>query len=436
MPLLTRISGTFCTTEPNPPSASVHPPKIDWSRLTNYEIAQYSALTSRLCMDLQAHALCQEWNCRSSTHCREIDEFCAKLTAGLLESATTCSPSSTKRFKSYLIPGWNAQVKDLHAKARASFLAWRAASSPKDGSVLRDMIHNRREFKSALKICKRDSEAHRLDGLANAISSSSPTVFWREVKKSSTNLSRASTIDGISDEKSIGNLWGKRFSAMFNAQDDTTSAMESPATPNDIFYFTPDLCKSACLQLNTSATPGPDRLSAHHFRHCSADVFPTLATFFNSVLTHRHLPGIVSDTVVSPIPKGNLPDLTSSDSYRGIASASTLSKILEASIASAFHKQLSTCNLQFGFKAGHDTESAVFLLKEVVHSYTDQGSPVYACFLDLKMAFDSVDHSILLQRLQNVGLPGCVTALLSSWFKTQRMCAKWGSQYSDWFSVR
>ena len=65
---------------------------------------------------------------------------------------------------------------------------------------------------------------------------------------------------------------------------------------------------------------------------------------------------------------------------------------------------------QFGFKAAHGTGKAIFALKQMVHFYHDQDTPVYLCFLRdtwvlplCKQAFEPVNHWTLTNRLLERG---------------------------------
>ena len=58
---------------------------------------------------------------------------------------------------------------------------------------------------------------------------------------------------------------------------------------------------------------------------------------------------------------------------------------------------LRTSELQFGFKPGLSTAMCTGVLKAVVSQSLDGGSKVYGCLVDASKAFDTVDHSILLE---------------------------------------
>ena len=61
---------------------------------------------------------------------------------------------------------------------------------------------------------------------------------------------------------------------------------------------------------------------------------------------------------------------------------------------------------QFGFRKQHSTSHAIITLIEKVSKALDTGKIVVGGFLDLKKAFDTVDHIILLRKLKLYGIRG------------------------------
>ena len=70
--------------------------------------------------------------------------------------------------------------------------------------------------------------------------------------------------------------------------------------------------------------------------------------------------------------------------------------------------------LQFGFRANHSTNHALFSLTETIRDALDNGNFACGIFIDLQKAFDTVDHEILLKKLEHYGIRG----LANSWFKS------------------
>ena len=78
------------------------------------------------------------------------------------------------------------------------------------------------------------------------------------------------------------------------------------------------------------------------------------------------MPNVLRDCVVIPIPKG-LKDPSCSSNYRGIAIASTLSKVLEGVILHKYSEFFTSSDLQFGFKSGYSTTMCTGLIKTTIY---------------------------------------------------------------------
>ena len=151
------------------------------------------------------------------------------------------------------------------------------------------------------------------------------------------------------------------------------------------------------------------------------------------MVTCQHLQ-CITNCVLVPIPKTSK-DPSISDNYCAIALASTLSKGLEWSILLVYNDWFTTSELQFGFKSKMSTSLCTGFLKCVLSRFVHEGSPVFACFLDVSKAFDLVNHSILFQRLLEKVFPGYLVHSLLNCNKEQCMCVHWGNKLPDRFAV-
>ena len=62
--------------------------------------------------------------------------------------------------------------------------------------------------------------------------------------------------------------------------------------------------------------------------------------------------------------------------------------------------------MQFGFRSGHSTDHALVSLTESIKSSLDNNRVGCGIFIDLQKAFDTVNHDILLKKLQHCGIRG------------------------------
>ena len=75
---------------------------------------------------------------------------------------------------------------------------------------------------------------------------------------------------------------------------------------------------------------------------------------------------------------------------------------------------------QFGFLQKHSTISALIDLVDAIRDVIDNGEYALGIFIDLKKAFDTVDHSILLGKLDHYGIRGHTNTFINSYLSNRR----------------
>uniref|UniRef100_A0A3P9H9W6 Reverse transcriptase domain-containing protein n=1 Tax=Oryzias latipes TaxID=8090 RepID=A0A3P9H9W6_ORYLA len=134
---------------------------------------------------------------------------------------------------------------------------------------------------------------------------------------------------------------------------------------------------------------------------CSSLTSP-LTTILNQSISESIFPSAWKSSVVIPIYKNGDSMLLSN--YRPISIIPTVSKITEKLIAQQIIEHLNNTSfslhpMQFGFRALHSTETANCFFTENIKQLLDKGGVVGAVFLDLKKAFDTINHKKLLTKL-------------------------------------
>ena len=77
----------------------------------------------------------------------------------------------------------------------------------------------------------------------------------------------------------------------------------------------------------------------------------------------------------------------------------------------------------------------MFLCRSTIDHFTHRGSTVYVATLDIKKAFDTVNHYKLFVSLLRAGVPLCVVAILADWYSKLFVTLKWNGCLSNWFPV-
>ena len=132
------------------------------------------------------------------------------------------------------------------------------------------------------------------------------------------------------------------------------------------------------------------------------DIFSDpLTTMINQSISEGIFPAALKPAIVTPIFKsGNKQDM---NNYRQISILPAVSKVLEKTVAEQltthFDSQSLLNPMQFGFRCKYSTDFACCYFLETVRAYVDQGRVVGAVLLDLRKAFDTVNHQILYRKL-------------------------------------
>ena len=104
--------------------------------------------------------------------------------------------------------------------------------------------------------------------------------------------------------------------------------------------------------------------------------------------------------------------------YRPISLLSNIEKILEKLMYKRLYAFLNNnniiYNLQFGFRQQYSTSHALINITENIRKALDDGNVRCGVFVDLQKAFDTVDHQILLAKLNHYGIRG----VSNDWFKS------------------
>jgi hypothetical protein len=156
-------------------------------------------------------------------------------------------------------------------------------------------------------------------------------------------------------------------------------------------------------------------LSANFIKQFSYELAKPLQHIINLSLLNSVVPSQMKIAKVVPIHKGG--SRGSMDNYRPISLLSCFSKILEKVVCNRLCSFLETHNIlsgaQFGFRPGHSTIHPMLHFVNHVSTALNNKEHTIAIFCDLRKAFDSCDHKILLSKLSSTGIRGAEL----NWFR-------------------
>ena len=183
--------------------------------------------------------------------------------------------------------------------------------------------------------------------------------------------------------------------------------------------------------MKNSKSLGPNSISTNILKEIHEAISIPLSTLIQpKSFTTGAFPNMCKIAKVIPIFKSETCLLC--NNYRPISLLSNIGKIIEKLIHLRLNLFLETHNcyypFQFGFRLNFSTSNALMSIIENIQTQLDYGKYSVGVFVDLKKAFDTVDHNIILKKLDYYGVRGIANEWFASYLKKQEtICFNWGS---------
>ena len=217
--------------------------------------------------------------------------------------------------------------------------------------------------------------------------------FWGEVANTNKhNFPAPQNIDDRCNALDICNLFSDKYREIFNKPKNKSRLIKTNLSEKKrtelLMIITLDDIKDSIKVMKD--TVGYDHIHTKHSMFNSAVFLELIARLFTSFIIHNYIPVDMIRGIITPVVKDKLGDCTSSSNYRPIIISSVFLKLFEYCLLRKIEPFFKLNDRQHGFRKDHSTSTACFTLKETIMYYTNAKSTVYACFVDISKAFDSI----------------------------------------------
>ena len=213
--------------------------------------------------------------------------------------------------------------------------------------------------------------------------------------------------------------------SMFNPND--MSNVDRSNHVLDLPSISPDFVSREIDLMSEKKATGLDEVSCKILKLAKPAILSSLVHIMNLSLNTGIFPDLWKIAKIIPLHKGG--DM-SINNFRPIAILPVVSKIIERAVHKHLYDFLSKHSLinenQSGFRPSHSTETC---LLNMVNDWTksmNSGKMIGVAFIDLRKAFDTVNHQILLKKLHDLGASNISLKWFQSYLsgRIQKVCFK------------
>ena len=250
----------------------------------------------------------------------------------------------------------------------------------------------------------------------------------------------------ITDTKEIANRFNKFFTNIgsdlakknYSGTKNHKTYLDTPINKN--FNFTQVTVRNVndiLESLPSKTSSGYDGLSLKLLKSIKHIILEPLTLIINQMINTGIFPDKLK--IVKAIPIYKKGDEAVFSNYRPISLLPLISKVFEKVIFKQLYSYFKNEKIfnagQYGFKSGHSTELAVLEIIDRITIDMDNGKISINIYLDLSKAFDTLDHSILIDKLKHYGIRHKSISLLKSYLSHRKQYVTWNDTDSQYNSI-
>lgn len=280
-----------------------------------------------------------------------------------------------------------------------------------------------------------------------------PRTFWRQMKRlgrpttTIQHLKSPLTLEIVKDEECLSlvsqtvakllqeeaHLGDPRYettaSTGGSAQRQSNTTGEGTPEDSDLLEEPSKVEMHRVLQnMQAGTAMGPDRVPMSVLKKMGSKMKEALQGALGDVLHGRDVPKDWRHGRVKLIYKGT-GEKTDLTNYRPITVTSTMYRVgmqvIRRRLQGWAEQKHVLGELQNGFRSGRQLEDNLYVLTQAIEIVQQEGRHLWAAFLDIEKAYDSISHSRLWWELTQIGVPGSVLELLQELYRDTTVVVEW-----------
>ncbi|KAI8499112.1 hypothetical protein Bbelb_228760 [Branchiostoma belcheri] len=195
--------------------------------------------------------------------------------------------------------------------------------------------------------------------------------------------------------------------------------------------------EAAISKLKCHKAPGVDGVPAEVYKLGGASLLERLTGLFATCWERGVVPQDLRDAIIVSLYK-NKGEKSDCSNYRGVTLLSIAGKILARVVLDRLIPTIAEENLpesQCGFRANRGTTDMIFVLRQIQEKCREQNMGLYAAFIDLTKAFDTVSRDGLWKILSRLGCPPKLLTIVQQLHEGQMGQVKHGGDLSEPFPI-
>ena len=158
----------------------------------------------------------------------------------------------------------------------------------------------------------------------------------------------------------------------------------------------------------------------------------------NKAISEQVYPDTLKIAKVLPIYKAG--EKSSLNNYRPISILPTINKIFEKILHSQLTQHIERNNImfghQYGFRKFHNTTHALISSYDYIVEHINNKDIVMGLFIDLRKAFDSINHKILVKKLTYYGINGPFNKIITDYLNGRKIFTQISSTRSELLPIK